>query len=77
MKGEDEKLENNCTRMPKLMTTHCKVKKKPKLIAQPAIINGRRSLAYMKDNEVESYIPWDEAQEQVFKEDLPVMTVGF
>ena len=61
----------------KLMTTHCHPKKKPKIIAQPAIINGKRSLAYMKDDEVESYIPWDEAQEQVFKGDLPILQVGF
>ena len=62
---------------PKLMTTHCPPSRKPKVIAQPAIINGRRSLAYMRGEEVESYIPWEEAQEQVFKENLPVMNVGF
>lgn len=62
---------------PKLMTTHCQPMKKPRVIAQPAIINGRRSLAYVKDDMVESYIPWDEAQEQVFKENLPILNVGF
>lgn len=62
---------------PKLMTTHCQPRKKPKVIAQPAIINGKRSLAYMKDDVVESYIPWDEAQEQIFKDDLPILKVGF
>lgn len=62
---------------PRLMTTHCPPSRKPKVIAQPAIINGKRSLAYMRGEEVDSYIPWDEAQEQVFKENLPVMNVGF
>lgn len=62
---------------PKLVTTHCPPSRKPKTLAQPMIINGRRSLAYMKGEEVESYVPWDEAQEQVFKENLPEMTVGF
>lgn len=62
---------------PKLMTTHHPPSKRPRMIAQPVIINGKRSLAYMKGEEVESYIPWDEAQEQVFKENLPEMTVGF
>ena len=47
------------------------------MIAQPAIINGKRSLAYMKGEEVESYVSWEEAQEQVFKDNLPVMTVEF
>lgn len=31
----------------------------------------------MRGEEVDSYIPWEEAQEQVFKENLPVMNVGF
>lgn len=61
----------------KLMTTHCPLDRKPKVIAQPAIINGRRSLAYMKGEEVDSYIPWEEAQEQMFREGLPQMTVNF
>ena len=62
---------------PKLMTTHCPPSSKPRVLAQPAIINGKRSLAYMKGEEIESYVPWDEAQEQVFKEDLPKLTVSF
>ena len=62
---------------PKLVTTHCPSNCKPKVLAQPAIINGKRSLAYMKGGVVESYIPWDEVQEQVFKEDLPELTVSF
>lgn len=62
---------------PKLMTTHCPPSRKPKVIAQPAIINGKRSLAYMRGEEVDSYIPWEEAQEQMFKDDLPQMTVSF
>ena len=70
-------MEKKLKQTPKLMTTHCQPMKKPKVIAQPAIINGRRSLAYMKDDKVESYVPWDEAQEQVFKDNLPVMNVGF
>lgn len=61
----------------KLYTTHCHPSKRPKLIGQPAIINGKRALAYMKDDKIESYIPWDEATEQVFKGDLPEMKVGF
>ena len=69
MEGKKQKL--------KLMTTHCPPSRKPRVLAQPAIINGKRSLAYMKGEEVESYIPWDEAQEQVFKEDLPKLTVSF
>lgn len=71
-------LERNMPKAkPKLYTTHCSPTKRPKLIAQPAIINGKRSLAYMKGEEVESYIPWEEAQEQIFKSDLPEMDVGF
>ena len=62
---------------PKLMTTHCPPSSKPRVLAQPAIINGKRSLAYMKGEEIESYVPWDEAQEQVFKENLPHITVNF
>ena len=64
-------------RRPGLYTTHCKPKKRPKLIGQPAIINGQRAIAYIKDNAVESYIPWEEAQEKVFKGDIPHLTVGF
>lgn len=59
------------------MTTHHPPNKRPRMIAQPAIINGKRSLAYMKGEEVESYVSWEEAQEQVFKDNLPVMTVEF
>lgn len=62
---------------PRLMTTHCPPTRKPRVIAQPAIINGKRSLAYMKGEVVESYVLWDEAQEQVFKDNLPQMTVSF
>ena len=61
----------------KLMTTHCPPAKRPRLLARIVMINGRRALAYMKGEEVESYIPWEEAQELAFKDDLPQMTVGF
>lgn len=47
------------------------------MLAQPAIINGKRALAYMKGEELESYIPWDEAQEKMYQENLPRMTVNF
>lgn len=62
---------------PKLMTTHCPPSKRPKFLARPIIINGRRALAYMNGNEIESYIPLEEAQEQIYRANLPEMTVGF
>lgn len=61
----------------KLMTTHCPPNRKPQMLAQPMVINGNRALAYMKGEEVYSYIPWEEAQEQVYKENLPSITLDF
>ena len=61
----------------KMYTTHFRPTKRPQLIGQPAIINGKRAIAYIKDDQIESYIFWDEATEQVFKEDLPEMNVEF
>lgn len=37
-----------------LYTTHCHLDKRPRPIGQPVIIDGKRALAYMKDNNVES-----------------------
>jgi hypothetical protein len=64
-------------REPGIYTTHCSPRKRPKLIGQPVIINNRRAIAYMKGEEVESYVLWDEAQEKLFKDDIPRITVGF
>ena len=36
-------------REQKLYTTHCHPGKRPRLIGQPAIINGMREIAYMKE----------------------------
>ena len=62
---------------PKLCTTHFAKDKKARVIGRPAIINGKRSIAYMKGNDVESYVPWDEAQEQIFTGNLPELTLDF
>ncbi len=64
-------------RNQKIYTTHCHPNKRPRFIGQPAIINGKRAIAYVKDDEIESYILWDEANEQVFKDGVPEMKVEF
>ncbi len=68
---------NDASKNSRLMTTHCPPCRRPRMLAQPAIINGKRALAYMKGEELESYIPWDEAQEKMYQENLPRMTVNF
>ena len=64
-------------REQKLYTTHCHPGKRPRLIGQPAIINGKRAIAYMKEDRLESYIPWDEANEQVLKDGVPEIKVDY
>lgn len=61
----------------KLYTTHCHPEKRPQLIGQAAIINGKRAIAYVKDNKIDSYILWDEANEQVFQDGVPEIEVDF
>lgn len=62
----------------RLRTTHFPDDKKAHFIGSPMIINGHRSLAYTNGNgDVESYIPWEEAQEMFFKYELPTMTLDF
>lgn len=60
-----------------LYTTHCHPDKRPRPIGQPVIIDGKRALAYMKDNNVESYIFWDEANKQVFDDNVPEIKLEF
>ena len=64
-------------RTQKLYTTHCHPGKRPRLIGQLAIINGKRAIAYMKGARLESYIPWDEANEQVFRAGVPEIRVEY
>ena len=64
-------------RNQKIYTTHCHPNKRPRFIGQPAIINGKRAIAYVKYDEIESYILCDDANEQVFKDGVPEMKVEF
>lgn len=65
------------TRKRRLYTTHCQPSAKPRMIGEPVRINGKPSLAYVKDGKVESYISWDEASKEICKDDLPEINVGF
>lgn len=60
-----------------LYTTHCSKYKKPKIIGRLAIINGRPSIAFVKDGKVESYLPLDEACEQIKNSDIKSIVVKF
>ncbi len=61
----------------RLYTTHFRPSAKPRMIGEPYRINGKPSLAYVKDGKVESYISWDEASKEICKDDLPEIIVGF
>lgn len=61
----------------RLYTTHFLPSAKPRMIGEPYRINGKPSLAYVKDGKVESYISWDEASKEICKDDLPEIDVGF
>ena len=65
------------TKKRRLYTTHFLPSSKPRMIGEPYRINGKPSLAYVKDGKVESYISWDEASKEICKDDLPEINVEF
>ncbi len=56
-----------------IYTSHCSEGKKPRLIGQVIVIDGRRAIAYMKKGSIESYIYWDELYDKVWDPDVPEM----
>jgi len=60
-----------------LKTTHYAQEGKPHILCMLAIINGRLSLAYYKGKEILSYIPWEEANAQMYKAKLPNIALNF
>lgn len=62
---------------PRLYTTHCRPDTKRKLIGSPVIVNGKPSIAFIKDGRVESYIPWEEAKEIIAREEIPIIKTEF
>lgn len=60
-----------------LYTTHCSPEKKNRRLAKLLDINDRKSIAYVKNDEVESYITLDELNRKAYQNDLPKISVGF
>lgn len=55
------------TQANQLKTTHYAQEGKSHTLCMVAKINGRLSLAYFKGKEILSYIPWEEANAQIYK----------
>ena len=65
------------TQATQLKTTHYADTGKPHTLCMVAVINGRLSLAYYKGKEILSYIPWEEANSQIYKAELPSFALNF
>ena len=65
------------TQATQLKTTHYADTGKPHTLCMLAVINGRLSLAYYKGKEILSYIPWEEANSQIYKAELPSFDLNF
>ena len=65
------------TQATQLKTTHYADTGKPHTLCMVAVINGRLSLAYYKGKEILSYIPWEEANSQIYKAELPSFDLNF